>query len=67
MSLYGGCDLHATNNYWGVIDGDGKRVLKKKLENDPEVILRVLKSYQDDLVGIVVESAFKRIWHWRVG
>lgn len=42
-------------------------MLKKKLENDPEVILRVLKSYQDDLVGIVVESAFKRIWHWRVG
>ena len=27
MGLYAGCDLHAKSNYWGVVDGEGKRVL----------------------------------------
>jgi len=34
MGLYAGCDLHAKSNYWGVVDGKGRGVFKKKLRND---------------------------------
>ena len=33
-ALYAGCDLHGNNNLIGIIDGEGKRVFKKKLSND---------------------------------
>jgi hypothetical protein len=32
--LYAGCDLHGNNNLIGIVDGEGKRVFKKKLSND---------------------------------
>jgi hypothetical protein len=35
MQVYAGIDLHANNNYLGVVDADGKRVFGKKLPNDP--------------------------------
>lgn len=64
MGLYGGIDLHASTNHLGVIDGDRKRVLRKRLRNDPELILDVLKPYKADMVGIVVESTYN--WYWLV-
>jgi transposase len=64
MGLYGGIDLHASTNHLGVIDGDRKRVVRKKLRNDPELILDVLKPYKADMVGIVVESTYN--WYWLV-
>jgi hypothetical protein len=33
-ALYAGCDLYGNNNLIGIIDGEGKRVFKKKLSND---------------------------------
>ena len=47
MRLYGGCDLHAKSNYWGIVDGEGKRVFKKKVGNDGERILGVLEGNED--------------------
>lgn len=64
MKLYAGSDLHGNNNYLGIIDQQGKERYKKKLPNDPQVILEVLKPFQKELVGIVVESTFN--WYWLV-
>jgi transposase len=36
------------------------RIFTKKLPNDRELILEALQPYKDDIVGIVVESTYKR-------
>lgn len=64
MKLYTAFDLHSTNNYLAIIDKNGKRVFKKKMPNDPEEILTVLKPYKHNIVGIVVESTYN--WYWLV-
>lgn len=64
MGLYTGFDLHSSNTYLGISDESGKRVFKKKLPNDPEIILNTLKPYKSDIVGIVVESTYN--WYWLV-
>ncbi len=64
MKLYAGIDLHSTNNYLGIIDGEDRRVFKRKLPNDLKMILHCLNPYKEDLVGIVVESTFN--WYWLV-
>jgi transposase len=55
MRLYAGCNLHSSNTYLGIVDEDGKRVFKKKLPNDREVILNTLSPYKDKMAGIDVE------------
>ena len=64
MKLYAAFDLHANNNFHAVMDQDGRRVFQKKLPNDLEVILNVLKPRQAEMVGIVVESTYN--WYWLV-
>jgi transposase len=64
MKLYAGIDLHASNNFIAVIDADGKRMFKKKLPNEAELILSTLGSFREELAGVVVESTFN--WYWLV-
>jgi len=64
MELYAGIDLHSTNNQLGIIDSKDRRIFKKKLRNDPQIILDVLSPFQKNLKGIVVESTFN--WYWIV-
>jgi len=64
MKLYTGIDLHSNNNYLAIIDENDNRVYKRKLPNQPEVILTELKPYRDKISGIVVESTFN--WYWLV-
>jgi len=64
MKLYAGFDLHSSNSYLAIIDEKGKRVYKKKLRNDPELILGELKPYRKRIEGIAVESTFN--WYWLV-
>lgn len=64
MQLYAGIDLHANNNYLAVIDGSGKRVFKQKLPNEIDVIQLKLGRFQEEMVGVVVESTFN--WYWIV-
>jgi transposase len=64
MRLYAASDLHSSNTYLGIKDENGKRVFKKKLPNDREVILDTLKPYKEQIVGIVVESTYN--WYWLV-
>jgi len=58
MALYGGFDLHASNNYLALIDENNKLILKKKLDNVPELIISTLEPYKGDIKGLVVESTF---------
>jgi transposase len=62
--LYAGCDLHGNNNLIGIIDGEGKRIFKKKLSNELPLVRDTLKAFQEELVGIVVESTYN--WYWMV-
>ena len=63
-SLYAGCDLHSKSNFIGVIDGEGKRVFKSKVSNDLSLVRDTLKPFQEELVGIAVESTYN--WYWMV-
>jgi transposase len=62
--LYAGCDLHSNSNLVGVIDGQGRRVFKKRLSNDLGWIRETLGPFKEELVGIVVESTYN--WYWLV-
>lgn len=64
MELYAGIDLHASNNFIGVIDENGKRAFKRKLPNIAEEILVTLGSFPEKMVGVVVESTYN--WYWLV-
>lgn len=64
MQLYAGIDLHSNSNLLGILDKERKRIMHKKLDNDPEVILPTLAPYQAELSGIVVESTYN--WYWLV-
>ena len=64
MPLYAGCDLHSNNNYFALVDEQGKRVDHWKLRNDPKLILATLESQRSKIVGIVVESTYN--WYWLV-
>ena len=64
MRLYTGFDLHSSNTYVGIIDEDGKRIWRKKLKNDPQLISSELSPWKEDVVGIVVESTYN--WYWLV-
>lgn len=64
MRLYSGFDLHSNNCHLGIIDESGKRIFKKKLDNEPKLILQALQPYRQDLAGIVVESTYN--WYWLV-
>ena len=62
--MYAGIDLHASNNFVAVIDANGKRMFKQKIPNEAEVILSKLAKFQEEMVGVVVESTFN--WYWLV-
>ncbi len=64
MKLYAGIDLHANNNYLAIIDESDTRVYKRKLPNEPDVILAELEPFKKEIIGIVVESTFS--WYWLV-
>ena len=64
MELYSGLDLHSRNTYIGILDTDFKRVFKKRVSNNFDLILETLELFRDQLKGIVVESTFN--WYWLV-
>src|SRR5210317_1921899 len=64
MELYSGLDLHSTNTYIGILDTDFKRVFKKRISNNLDLILETLEPFKDQLKGLVVESTYN--WYWLV-
>jgi len=64
MELYSGLDLHSRNTYIGILDTDFKRVFKKRVSNNLDLIVETLEPFRDQLKGLVVESTFN--WYWLV-
>ncbi len=64
METYAGIDLHSSNNYIGIIDGNDKRIYSKRHENRLEIVLKALAPFKKTLKGIVVESTYN--WYWLV-
>jgi transposase len=64
MKLYGGIDLHSNNCVINLMDEHGGVVFKKRISNNLDFILHVFQPYQDDIVGLVVESTYN--WYWLV-
>ena len=62
--LYAGSDLHGNSNFFGIIDAQGKRVFKKKMPNELALVRQTLQPFQEELVGIAVESTYN--WYWMV-
>jgi len=56
--LYAGCDLHGNNNVIGIVDGEGKRIFKKRLSNELPLVRDTLGPFKEELIGIAVESTY---------
>ena len=64
MELYTGIDLHSSNSFLAVVDQEGKWMFKKKIANDPSILLHALEPYRANMQGVTVESTFN--WYWLV-
>jgi transposase len=64
MKLYGGIDLHSNNSVVTLIDEESRVILRKRIDNDLSNIIAILKPYQSDITGLVVESTYN--WYWLV-
>jgi transposase len=63
MRLYGGIDLHSSNNVTVVINERDEVVYKKRSANDLGLTVEQLTPDQG-LEGVVVESTYN--WYWLV-
>jgi len=63
MKTYAGIDLHASNNYVGIINEKDDRISGKRLPNDLGAIVKMLKPFQDRLEGVVVESTYNLLFY----
>ena len=61
---YCGIDLHSNNSVVSVLDEQDHVVAEKRLPNDLEKIIGLIKPWQSELAGVVVESTFN--WYWLV-
>lgn len=64
QQYYVGMDLHSNNTFIVILDAQGKKVWKGKLPNQLELIIKSLASFQEGVVGVVVESTYN--WYWLV-
>jgi transposase len=62
--LYAAFDLHSSSSYLAIINEEGKRLLARKVGNEEEQILMVLRPYSRRIAGIAVESTYN--WYWLV-
>lgn len=63
-TLYGGIDLHSSNQVVVVTNDADEVVYRKRLRNDLEEVLGALAPFEDRLSGLVVESTYN--WYWLV-
>jgi transposase len=64
MELYAGIDLHSNNNVLVLLDENDRVVFSKRLPNQLDVILAMLRDCQGKVQGIAVESTYN--WYWLV-
>jgi hypothetical protein len=58
METYAGIDLHSSNNYIGIIDGNDKRLYSKRHENRLEIVLKALAPFKKRSR----ELSLSRVW-----
>ena len=63
-TLYCGIDLHSNNNVVVVSNDEDKVVYRKRLINEPGIVLSALAPFSAELQGVVVESTYN--WYWLV-
>jgi transposase len=59
--FYCGVDLHAKTMYLCILDSEGKIVLHKNIKSKPDVFLKTIEPYREDIV-VAVECLF--LWYW---
>jgi transposase len=64
MALYAGIDLHSNNSGVVIQDEEDKVVMRRRLANQLEMVLKMLEPHRDALAGVVVESTYN--WYWLV-
>jgi transposase len=63
-ALFAGLDLHSSNVWCGIVDGEGRRVFGKRLGADLGLVLGELEPYRQRLKAVTVESTYN--WYWLV-
>jgi transposase len=58
---YCGIDLHAKSMYLCILNQEGTIVLHRDIRTDPEVFLKTVETYREDIV-VAVECIFT--WYW---
>ena len=56
-----GIDLHARSLYVCILDDTGQKLIHKNIKASPELLLKLIANYRDDLI-IGVECMFS--WYW---
>jgi transposase len=59
--FYCGIDLHAKSMYLCIINQEGEIVLHRNIKSNPEVFLKTIAPYREDIV-VAVECMF--VWYW---
>jgi transposase len=59
--FYCGIDLHARTMYLCVLDQEGKVVLHRDIKTNPDIFLKTISPYREDIV-VAVECIFT--WYW---
>ena len=59
--FYCGVDLHARTMFLCVLDERGYPLLERNIKTDPEIFLKTIAPYREDLV-VAVECMFT--WYW---
>jgi transposase len=62
--VYCGIDLHARSMYMCILSQDGEILLHRNMKTSPEMFLKAIAPYREDLV-VAVECIFP--WYWRAG
>jgi len=59
--FYCGIDLHARTMYLCILDQEGKILLHRDIKTDPDIFLKTIDPYREDIV-VAVECIFT--WYW---
>lgn len=62
--LYGGADLHGNNVFLTLCDGQGKRVMQRRVRSNLKAVNQVLAPYEGRVSRLAVESTYN--WYWFV-
>lgn len=62
--LYGGADLHGNNVFLTLCDGQGQRVMERRVKANLEAVNAALAPYWERVRTLAVESTYN--WYWLV-